>query len=344
MSYADYTRNRPDQFLDGAEDIATMPEVRDLSAYHNDREYCSQTMLKALDESPARFKGLYIDGTVDDKDTDARRIGRCLHALVLQPDLFADLCPIMPRYELDPENRTKETVTKTGKVSGGKQTDSKSTNYYQDKKVEFEQANAGRDIIDEITLRRLKAMKSAILAHEEACFILENAEGFEIPHRWFDRIKRRCLIDILAPNLELIGDVKVMRRPPTPAAFAKATAEWRFWTQAPWYLRAAADKYGPGVIKRFVFICVHDKPPHEVAIHELDNRPPQEKPWMNLPEHFMSDVEWSDWRTEQLVSDLIQRRETDIWEASFQRGVNKVPLPRFVRSTFYDCEEETDGD
>jgi hypothetical protein len=262
-----------------------------MAAYHADRTHASQTMIKALDVSAARFKGLYVDDpvTIVEKDTVARRDGRCLHALTLQPDLFEKICPIMPRFELDPENKTKGRTNKAGEVVGAKQTDSKLTDYYQDKKSEFYRAHAGRDIIDEFTLRRLKAMKAAILEHDEARFILESAEGFEVPHHWENRIKRRCLMDIVCPALSLIGDIKTMAAPPTTAVFAREAARWRYWIQAPWYLQGANDKYGAGIFKRFVFICVHSKAPHEVALHQFDD---EANPKWELG-RGMSDLEWA---------------------------------------------------
>jgi hypothetical protein len=49
-------------------------------------------------------------------------------------------------------------------------------------------------------------------------------------------------------------------------------------------------------------------------------------------------------RTEELVDELIRRRETGDWTDSWAKGINKVPLPRWLRSTFYDVDEEVEDE
>ncbi len=296
------------------------PEVRDLAAYHADDTHESQSRLKVLDESASLYEATFLTRTIRDKDTPDKLLGRCLHAKVLQPDLFTRLCPIMPDYHLDGCNVTDK----------GKPSTSKSTKYYQDRKHEFEQDNAGRDIIDADDLVQLRDMANAIWRHGDAHAILSSSEDNEVVHRWHDRINRRCMMDAPRPGIGVIADIKTVTGPPTTLNFARNAARWRHWIQAPWYLDAAADLYGPGEY-RFLFICVNKLPPYQVAIHELDDA---ETAGGDVP-----DLVWAENRTEELVTELIRRRETGDWTDSWQRGINKVPLPKFLRSTFYDVEE-----
>lgn len=299
--------------------------------YHNDREWTSQSMIKSLDESAATFAARYIHGTLVDKDTKAKKLGRVVHGYTLQADEFSELFPIMPRYELDAGNVTKDKIPK--------RTASKSTEYYKTKKKEFFEQNASKDIIDDFLLLKARAIRQAIGEHPDAVTILENADAFEVVHRWIDRgLKRRCMMDIPAPAIGVIGDIKVMAGPPTTINFARHSAKFRWWTQAPWYLRAADDKYGPGECTRFVFICVNAEPPHQVACHEFDDE--IDSSWsLNKG---LSDLDWAKERVEELVDELLARRAANDWTDRWARGINKVPLPRYSRSTFYDVEEEAE--
>lgn len=299
---------------------------------HSDRSHTSQSMLKQLDVSAARFKGLFVDDppTIADKDTKDKKLGRALHGYtLLPPEQFEETFPVMPRWELDEGNVTKEKVPR--------RTYSKTTEYCKTKKAEFLEVHGGKDIIDESVLRKVKNMKSAILAHDDARVILDAADAFEVPHFWENKIKRRCCMDIVCPTLSLVADIKKIPGVPSTAAFAREAAKWRWWVQAPWYLQAAEDKYGPGVITRFVFILVNGEPPHQVALHQFDDERPT---WaLGNDSEVESDLAWAKRRTEELVDELVRRRETDDWTDSWAKGINKVPMPRWLRSKFYDTEE-----
>jgi hypothetical protein len=298
-------------------------DIGSTATYHADNTHESQSRLKVLDESAALYHAMFIARTIRRVDTPDQKLGRCAHARILQPELFADLCPIMPAFENDSEN-----VTKTGKRST-----SKSTDYYQNRKAEFEKENAGRDVIDAWEFETIREIGNAVWSHEDARFILESDVENEVVHRWHDRINRRCMLDAPRPNLHIVADFKTMTGPPTTLNFARNAAKWRWWIQASWYRRAAIDLYGPGNW-RFLFICVNKQPPYQVAIHELDDR---------STHNYLSDQEWADHETERLVTDLICRRENGDWLDNFQRGVNKVPLPKWTRSRFYDLEDSDDG-
>jgi hypothetical protein len=313
-----------------------IPEVlRDLQAYHSDDTHESQSRLKELDSSPCYYMERFITKRIQDRDTPDKKLGRCVHVKVLQPHLFNTLCPIMPEFEFDAENLTAD-----GKVP--KDTGRKSTKYYQNRKNEFEFANAGKDVIDDEQLELINGMANAIWRHDTAHEILASEEPNEIIHRWVNKIPRRGMFDAPRPSMGLIADVKTMTGPPTPANFAYSMAKWRYWLQRSWYLQGMQDLYGDapdGKPWRFLFICVNKKPPHEVAVHELSNIPPEDKPWLSDIDK-LSDAEWSDYRTEKLVDELIWRRETNNWRAEWESGIVRIPLPKSARSRFYNVEDD----
>jgi len=280
-------------------------------AYHSDVSHLSASMLKTLDESPALFEASYITRTYKRPDTADQKLGRAVHGYVLQRDRFEEMFPIMPDYHL------------MGNVdSKGKASTSKSTTYYQDRKREFEAANRGRDIIDADDLRTVKSLANAIWDHADAREILESGNENEVIHRWHNRVPRRCMKDAPRPALGLCADIKTIQGRPTARNFATTAAKFRWFLQAPYYLDAMNDLYGPSDY-RFLFIVVGKAEPHEVAIHEL------------TPE----DLEWAAGRVEELVSELIARRETGNWQGAYQRGINSTPLPAYVKSKYYDVED-----
>jgi hypothetical protein len=240
-------------------------------------------------------------------------------------DRFNELCPRMPAYEHDPENCKKSKTTKAGKVTGGERTHSKSTEYYQTKKAEFEADNAGKDVIDDAEYGRIVAMDNAIWKHPDAAEILGNSDENEVIVRWEDRIPRRAKMDGPRPKLGIIADLKTIVGRPTPINFARNAAKFRWYIQQPFYLDAMTDFYGASDW-RFLFILVGQDAPHEVAIHELP----------------AGDAEWAEERTEKLVTELIDRRERDDWQAKYQRGVNVTPLPGYVKSDYWEAEDGSD--
>jgi hypothetical protein len=284
--------------------------------YHRDYSHLSQSMLKVLDESPAQFHARFIAQTMEDEDTADKKLGRVIHAFMLERDRFDELCPRMPAFESDPENVTKGTEKRPGKRSY-----SKTTDYYQTKKKEWEAQHAGCDSIDDETYAQVIAIEQAIRKHDDALAILTAKGEHEVVHRWHDRVDRRCKMDIVRPRNAVIADIKTLIGPPTPLNFARACAKFRHWLQPPYYIDAADDLYGPQDW-RFLFICVNKNEPQEVAIHELTS----------------DDADWAEKRVEDLVTEYMARMETGNWQADWQREINVVPLPSWVKSSYWSAE------
>lgn len=284
--------------------------------YHADHERVSTTMLKLLDESPAKFHARYIAKTLPFKDSPELRLGRMFHVLTLQPHLFHSLCPQMPPFHLDLAN-----VTATGKRSS-----SKSTTYYQNAVAAFEAEHAGKDICTDDDLMLMQNMRQAMSMHDDVRPLLFDELGGvrEVINRWHNILPRRAMLDFVRTDCHIVADVKTMSEAPTPRAFAKACAKWRWYLQDANYTEAAEDAFGPGPW-RFVFICVSKEPPHEVAVHELTQ----------------ADKERSRIRLVELLEELAERKASNNWLAPWQSGVVESPLPPFTwtdRRFNYDLE------
>lgn len=283
--------------------------------YHADHERASTTMLKLLDDSPAKFHARYVAKTLPFDDSDALRLGRMFHVFSLQPRQFGELCPVMPAYHLDIGNVTKS----------GKQSSSKSTDYYQRRVEDFELSHSGKDIATADDMNLMSAMHLAIMSHDDARRLLTDCDGErEFIHRWENILPRRAMLDLALPGCHIIADIKTMRMAPTPRNFARVCAEDRWYLQDANYTEAAEDAFGPGPW-RFVFICVSKEPPHEVAVHELTQ----------------ADKERARIRLAELLEELAERRATNNWLAPWQSGVIESPLPPYTwtaRNFNYDLE------
>jgi hypothetical protein len=266
-----------------------------MDSYYDDYEHVSQSMLKVLDASPARYHALYVARTMEQQTTEAMRFGSMFHCAMLEPWQFK------ASYAVPPKCDRRTTV--------GKQT-------YATWCAE----NGDKTPVDADDFCTLIAMQAAVLKHSDAALMLQADGPVEKPIRWHDRILRKAKPDKLIPGMGIIADVKTIADP-SPRGFASAAAKFGWYLQASWYKDAAwhetSDDY------RFLFICVGKERPHEVAIYELTD----------------DDAEWSDVRTEQLVTELMIRQEKNDWLADWQQGDPvQVPLPTWIRSNFYETE------
>ncbi len=186
--------------------------------------------------------------------------------------------------------------------------------------------NKGKEAIDAEEMSTLVAMQASAFRNPDVRMLLTAEGPVEEPIRWEDRILRKAKPDKIATRLGAIPDLKSIADP-TPRGFASAAARFGWWLQSPWYIDAAMEKYREEF--RFLFILVGKSYPHEVGIYEMTS----------------DDLEWADERTEKLVTELLARTNTNNWLADWQRGEpNKIPLPRWLRSDFYQVGEETYGD
>lgn len=301
MSYADYCSHRPDPPEPPEEPMLDqLPEIDDpltgeVIDYYDDHEHISQSMLKVLAESPARFNALYVAQTMTQPETEAMRFGRKFHSALLEPDDFRK------RYVVPPKLDRRTTDGKK-------------------RWAEWCAEHKSCEAIEADELLALTAMQQAVLNHKDARDLWASAGEVEKAVRWEDRIKRKAKLDKIIPSMGIVPDFKSIADP-SPKGFASAAARWGWWLQASYYPDAAFELTGE--VYRFLFVCVGKEPPHEVGIYELTQ----------------DDQEWADNRCEELVTEYIRRRDSDDWSAGFQTGVNTVPLPRWLRSDFYNVED-----
>lgn len=185
------------------------------------------------------------------------------------------------------------------------------------------EVNRGTKPIDGDDLATLTAMQAACVAHPQLRTLLMAHGNVETPIRWEDGIYRKARPDKVLPQFGVVLDLKTVAHP-SPHGFASAAAKFGWWIQADWYLDAAMQAHPEVESWRFLFAAIGKDPPHEVAIYELPN----------------DDADWAEARVSQLVEELQGRIASGDWLSAWQKDITSCPLPRWLRSDFYQVPEE----
>tara|TARA_R100001530_G_scaffold135897_2_gene114420 strand:- start:2229 stop:3053 length:825 start_codon:yes stop_codon:yes gene_type:complete len=203
----------------------TFAEYRDWDAVNISR-------LKKILVSPKHYK------YQQDKDSEAFRVGRSLHTMVLQPTQY----PVLYAVWLDEQGRR-----------------------YGKKWNAFKEAEAGKEIIREADYNRHLEIERAVRHDDVACKLLDEGQP-EVSIMWetlgeydckarVDWLRDDCLVD-----LKTTSSVK-------PDDFARDAYRYGYHIQAAWY-REAAFRATRKVLP-FKIIAVEKESPHDVAVYRL---------------------------------------------------------------------------
>jgi hypothetical protein len=204
-------------------------------AYHS-MPGVSKSGLDRLAVSPAHYVA-YLNEPRE--ETPALRFGRVFHSFILEPD-----------------------TCRIAAWTGG----NRSTRAGKAEWEEFQQANAGAEVVSADEFLVLHGMRDAVYAHPRAKQLLSIAGRAELSKWAYEpqsgelcRVRPDRLLDMgLALDLKSAKDA-------SPRGFAKACAERRYHVQAAFY----PDMLGLDD-KAFLFVAVEKEPPYAVAVYELE--------------------------------------------------------------------------
>ena len=198
----------------------------------------SQSQLKELRRSPAHFRWA-LDNPRE--RTPQMALGSALHALVLQPELFADEYVVMPSFD----RRTKD-----GKAAY----------------AAWVAENEGVTPITDEDLTSLQAMKAALLSQPEAAALISGSHP-EIELRFeLSGVACKAKLDGYYARYGCVFDIKTTQDA-SPQEFSRSILRFGYHIQAAWYLEAARQN---GLdADSFAFLCVESKAPHVGAVYEL---------------------------------------------------------------------------
>lgn len=216
----------------------------------------NNSLLTQLRRSPAHAKAS-IDGLLPDEQSPSLRLGSLIHTGVLEPGELESRYAVMPQFELDPQNRTKD----------GRQTTSKATGYYKDCVDEWLASTgaAGRQIVSQDEFDTMRGVIRSIAAHSGASELLATPGLAECAIVWDDEAGVRCKsrLDKLAIGARrIVVDLKTTR---DAATFERSVWAYGYHRQGAFYLRGSGAE-------NFVIVAVETSPPYGVRVAPMSQR------------------------------------------------------------------------
>lgn len=179
----------------------TMTDTPKPGIYENVRfdEYLSWNAISNSRINTARLSLAHFRRNVSLDPSPALQLGSLVHCGQLEPMALAKRYAVMPAFERDPKNVTKN----------GERSFSKTTVYYQNKCEEFQRVNEDKEIVGEDAYDRMVGIVSSICAHEQARSYLTGPGKVEIAIVWNDPetgLLCKARLDKFSPGL--IADLK----------------------------------------------------------------------------------------------------------------------------------------
>ncbi len=218
--------------------------------YHASEGMSSSTLKKFLTQTPAK---IYYDNLhVEHKQTDTMLLGSATHGLVLEPQHFDRDFFVMPELKL---------TTKDGRLE-------------RDRLIAN---NKNKTVIKKDIFETAKSMSEAVLSHPTAAKLL-NGCIVEQSIYWDNNGGRllKCRPDALKPGAPIIIDLK-STVDASYSFFSKEIVKRNYHLSAAMYLEGCNDNsdlkkcLGVDEFKDFIFICVENTPPFQVAIYYLSD-------------------------------------------------------------------------
>jgi hypothetical protein len=237
-------------------ELAIQPETSLISygpqpeaEYHADYSHWSQSMLATFHERRRMAEAQYILRTHTPEETPAMRKGTLLHAAILEPYRVNELVVAYPK-ELLASNGAASTIAA--------------------KQFAAEQTRAGRVVMKTDEFEQVRLMAESV---KRVCGRwLELPCALEHVVRWRDfhtglPLKARLDWIIPANGQVFVFDLKSTSKI-TPAGFAYACEDFRYWLQDAQY--RAAVHAATGEWPEFHFVAVENEFPYQCAIYTLD--------------------------------------------------------------------------
>ncbi len=203
----------------------------------------SSSGLSKLKRSPAHYQ-CYL--TEPQKDTPAKKMGKLIHAALLEPGTLKTKLAYLPEG-LD--RRTKE-----GKAQY----------------LEFTEANAGKDIIDFEDYTNLENICEAAYKHTTLSALLKKGQneisGFSIDP--ITGVRKKIRIDKLLDN-DMILDIK-STEDASLHGFKGSIGKYNYHIQAAFYLEVLGEIRAK-VLSEFIHVAIEKEKPYGIGIYSLSD-------------------------------------------------------------------------
>lgn len=257
--------------------------------YHADPSL-SSTLVRAADKSVDH----YLHKLDDDSDSEAMRLGRLVHAAVLEPKRFeAEYIDAHPPERPGDDSwkpkhlETAALLVEHGGIGGGSDFEAVAEHHSKGYTASTYEKYAGKDGFDALvshyadhdydpdkdvdsdTLEEVLTIRDSVREHPKVRGGLLSGGHAERSHvwQWGDMpVRARCRPDYCQPFAGgvLLADLKTTSR---SLGWWKRRGVWkrRGHQQAAWYTRGVEQTTGKAVT-HFVYVVVQTKPPYDVQI------------------------------------------------------------------------------
>lgn len=275
--------------------------------YHSS-EGLSRSKLWTFKQLPHKFWHQYMSGQYEQpKTSKAFYLGSLVHTMVLEPHLLQSEYALKPVLEkLPPEVRLKDV----GKEQFEQVKLARKEAQDRNKALmdDFEKDLNTKAIVSEEDFALANAMRSAVLANQTACDLMDGAK-FEKSIYW--RHEPTGLICKARPDIwngRIVADLKTTLDAGF-RGFQLAAYKDGYFLQAAMMYEALKSIGEP--FHNFVYVCVEKSSPHSVALYMLDDEALQ----------FGIDMFHS------LMERIAQCYEKNVWP---DYGIQKLTVPRYA--------------
>ena len=221
----------------------------DFSDYLN-WECANNSSLSSLERSPAHYQAYKTSDS--HTSTTALRFGTFCHTGKLEPIHIAERYVVMPAFEDDLRDEF---------------TNPKASNKYKDKVRQFEEVNAGKEIVTQDWFDKLLGINKSLTDNPRAVEYFNGPGQTEVSIVWDDPatgIRCKGRIDKLNDHSRLLVDLKTTQN---GGDFEKSIANFHYDRQAAFYLDGFEVLTGKQY--RFAIVAVEKEPPFAVRAAPL---------------------------------------------------------------------------
>lgn len=267
--------------------------------YHADRTAISSSGLKLMAKSP---KHLLCSRLEKKEPTDSMKFGTLVHTVTLEPRLVDAMYCVMPEGI---DKRTKE-----GKA-------------FWD---EFQEKNAGKEIVKDEDMNAAIHIAEAIMEHPSAALIRLGMGEPEKTIFWDEDlgdgkiVRCKARLDWSVPPCAtlpqgLITDLKTTKD--AGDGFAKDAYNLGYFIQAAFYCRAFMAFYGLTERPPFTFIAAEKEPPYGVMSYQADAE-------------FL-DIGWKE--SERLLLQYYDCMASDVWPC-YTTEIKPLSMPKWAKELY----------
>lgn len=209
--------------------------------YFSDEMHESNSKLSVFRESVPKYYAMFIEKTLNGKETKSMDFGTAFHLALLQPHLLPTQTAVGPDIN-------------------------KNTTEYKNWKKEHQHLL----ILDGKQETVIQKMVASVAANKEALELLNSPGAAEQAIRWQHAktgIWCKCKIDYLLEN-QTIVDIKTCSNP-NPTEFSRTCGQLDYQCQAAFYKDAVFDL--TGIDADYVHIAVGIEEPYECIVYKLDD-------------------------------------------------------------------------